>query len=78
MGTLTDYLQDKGTALRARKRAIDAGELAPKKLTAKVSAEGRSGLRRVRIRDFQFVTDAPPDLARCSMLCNRPTRSLES
>ena len=63
MGTLNDHLQDKREALRARKKAIDAGELAPKKLSAKVSAEGRSGVRRVRMRDFQFITDAPPDLA---------------
>jgi uncharacterized OsmC-like protein len=28
-----------------------------------VSAEGRSGVRRIRIRDFQLVSDSPPDFA---------------
>jgi len=28
-----------------------------------LSAEGRSGIRRIRIRDFQTITDSPPDFA---------------
>jgi uncharacterized OsmC-like protein len=30
---------------------------------AKATAEGRSGVRRIRIRDFQIITDSPPDFA---------------
>jgi len=63
MSALTDYLHEKLIALRMRKQRIDAGELGAKTLSAQVTAEGRSGIRRVRIRDFQLVTDAPPDLA---------------
>ena len=32
-------------------------------LTAQVTAEGGSGIRRVRIRDFQIITDAKTAMA---------------
>jgi uncharacterized OsmC-like protein len=32
-------------------------------LAARVSVEGRSGVRRIRIRDHQIVTDSGPDFA---------------
>lgn len=63
MSTLNDYLQQKRDALaglRDRLRSPDAG---PVQLAATVSAEGRSGIRRIRIRDFQVVSDSPPDFA---------------
>lgn len=63
MSPLTAYLKDKAVALKKRKEAIEAEKPAAKQLSASVTAEGRSGIRRVRIRDFQVVTDAPPDLA---------------
>jgi uncharacterized OsmC-like protein len=32
-------------------------------LQANVRAEGRSGIRRIRIRDFQIISDSGPELA---------------
>ena len=48
-------------ANRARKRVgrgIAAGKGVPMTLTARVRAEGRSGIRRIRIRDFQVISDS--------------------
>ena len=36
---------------------------APTVLSASVKAEGRSGVRRIRIRDFQIISDSGPDFA---------------
>ncbi|CEJ14289.1 OsmC-like protein [bacterium YEK0313] len=63
MTDLNDYLAEKRGAVLACKARIDKGELGPQPLAARVSAEGRSGIRRIRIRDFQVVTDSPPDFA---------------
>lgn len=63
MSSLNEYLHQKRdalVALRDRLRAPDAG---PVQLAATVSAEGRSGVRRIRIRDFQVVSDSPADFA---------------
>lgn len=63
MSHLNEYLAEKRTALLTRKAAIDAGTAQPSQLKATVRAEGRSGVRRIRIRDHQIVTDSPPDFA---------------
>ena len=63
MSHLNDYLAEKRTALLVRQAAIDAGTAQPAQLKATVRAEGRSGVRRIRIRDHQVVTDSPPDFA---------------
>lgn len=63
MTTLNDYLAHKRGALDARRARLDAGELGPHALQATVTAEGRSGVRRIRIRDFQVLSDSPPDFA---------------
>lgn len=63
MTHLNDYLIEKRAAVLARKARIEKGELGAQPITARVSAEGRSGIRRIRIRDFQVVTDSPPDFA---------------
>jgi len=63
MSTLLEYLGQKREALLGLRRRIDAGEIGPAKLTARVTAEGRSGVRRIRIRDFQILSDSPPDFA---------------
>jgi uncharacterized OsmC-like protein len=63
MSTLNDYLVQKRLAyqeIKARAVAPDAG---PRPLKATVTAEGRSGLRRIRIRDFQVISDSGPDFA---------------
>jgi uncharacterized OsmC-like protein len=63
LSTLVEYLAQKRTAWLDRRRRIAEGSLAPTRLNARVIAEGRSGVRRIRIRDFQLVSDSPPDFA---------------
>ncbi len=63
MGTLAGYLADKGRAIADRLARIARGEAQPATLRARVSAEGRSGVRRIRIRDHQVLSDSPPDFA---------------
>ncbi|MGV9771478.1 OsmC family protein [Streptosporangium sp. NPDC003464] len=60
MSTLREYLSHKRAALLARRAAPGAG---PVPLRAHVTAEGRSGVRRIRIRDFQIISDSGPDFA---------------
>lgn len=60
MGTLKEYLADKGRALADR---LARGEAVPLTLRASITAEGRSGVRRIRIRDHQVLSDSPPDFA---------------
>jgi uncharacterized OsmC-like protein len=63
MGTLNEYLAEKRLALAARQERLEAGEAQPHTLRAAVRAEGRSGVRRIRIRDFQVISDSGPDFA---------------
>jgi uncharacterized OsmC-like protein len=63
MSTLRDYLVQKRAALLDRRAAAAAKPLEPHVLAAKVTAEGRSGIRRIRIRDFQIISDSAPDFA---------------
>ncbi len=63
MSTLIEYLAQKRQALLDRRRRIADGSLGPVPLKARATAEGRSGVRRIRVRDFQVVTDSPPDFA---------------
>ena len=57
-----DSLRDHLTRLRAALLALkDSPEIAqPLVLRAHVTAEGRSGVRRLQIRNFQFLSDGPP------------------
>lgn len=61
MSTLNEYLAEKRTALLARR--AHANGAGPHELKAGVRAEGRSGVRRIRIRDFQVISDSGPDFA---------------
>lgn len=63
MADLNDYLKQKKEALDARALRIETGALGTSRLAATARAEGRSGIRRIRIRDFQIITDSPPDFA---------------
>ena len=63
MSDLNEYLAQKRAVLASRKARIEAGTLAAVSLEAQVTAEGRSGIRRIRIRDHQVITDSPPDFA---------------
>lgn len=59
MSGLQEYLVEKRAALLARRAAASG----PRPLDARVAAEGRSGVRRIRIRDFQILSDSGPDFA---------------
>lgn len=62
MSTLNEYLAQKRAAILARD-ARDPATLAPVTLKAVARAEGRSGVRRIRIRDHQIISDSPDDFA---------------
>lgn len=59
MTTLREYLGLKKEAHRALKQRARSPDYHPKELVARVSVEGRSGVRRIRVRDFQILTDSP-------------------
>lgn len=63
MSHLNEYLAEKRAAVLARSAAVAAGTAQPAHLKAHVRAEGRSGVRRLRIREHQVISDSPPDFA---------------
>jgi uncharacterized OsmC-like protein len=64
MTTLNEYLVQKRAAwLAKREAARNDPELKSNKLKASVRALGRSGVREIRIRDFQVISDSPADFA---------------
>jgi uncharacterized OsmC-like protein len=64
MTTLNEYLIQKRAAWLAKR---EAGRKDPDikaiQLKANVRALGRSGIREIRIRDFQVISDSPEDFA---------------
>ncbi len=60
---LRAYLQEKAYALAQNRERRLREPGAPHTLTATVSARGRSGVRRIRIREFQLLSDSPADFA---------------
>src|SRR5579864_5209202 len=63
MSNLNEYLEEKRHALQEWHEQFEATSAGPITLKAGVQAEGRSGVRRIRIRDFQIISDSGPDLA---------------
>lgn len=64
MTTLNDYLVQKRDAWHAKQQAArNDPEFKATPLKATVRALGRSGVREIRIRDFQVISDSPPDFA---------------
>lgn len=63
MSTLPAYLRQKREALDRLRRHAIAGLGGPQTLTAQVTAQGLGGVRRVRIREFQFLSDDAVSLA---------------
>lgn len=61
--SLNDYLSHKRRAVLARQQRIADGSAQATPLHAHVSAEGRSGIRRLRIREHQVISDSPYDFA---------------
>lgn len=76
MSTLNDYLIEKRAAVLAREARIASGAFEPVRLAASVSAEGRSGVRRVRIREHQIISDSPPDFAGYNLGASSPEQQL--
>lgn len=62
MSALSDYIRRKGEAVGAFLARILAGDYAPSTLKARVAVEGRSGVRRIRLREHQVLSDSPPEL----------------
>ena len=64
MAGLKSYLERKLEALQAARATASTDPVERRqRLTAQVTAEGGSGVRRVRMRDFQIITDAGPAMA---------------
>ncbi|MGH2557483.1 MAG: OsmC family protein [Thermomicrobiales bacterium] len=63
MSTLRDYLVQKREALLERREKAANSEGGPHTLSAFVRAEGRSGVRRISIRDHYVISDSGPDFA---------------
>lgn len=61
MTSLAEYLTHKREAFRALRTRYLAPGYTPIPLQARVTAEGRSGVRRIRLRDHQVLTDSPRD-----------------
>jgi uncharacterized OsmC-like protein len=76
LSTLIEYLDQKRRALLERRARIADGRLGPVSLKASATAEGRSGVRRIRVRDFQVLTDSPPDFAGYDLGPNSPELQL--
>jgi uncharacterized OsmC-like protein len=76
MSTLNEYLGEKRQAIAASKSRIAAGESGPMALAAQVRAEGRSGIRRIRIRDFQVISDSEANFAGCDLGPSSPELQL--
>jgi hypothetical protein len=72
MSSLNEYLEQKRAALAERRKgATDDSAIVSRSI--RVKAEGRSGVRRIRIRDFQIVSDSPPDFAGYDLGRARPS-----
>ena len=56
-GSLRDQLERRGTLIEQQAKTPSETE----KLEARVTAESRSGVRRLRIRDFQYLSDSGRD-----------------
>lgn len=63
MTALNAYLADKRAALDGRRERIGRGEVGPVPLRAEATVEGRSGVRRIRVREHAVITDSLPDFA---------------
>lgn len=64
MTTLNEYLVEKRAAWIAKREAARKDpDIKANRLKATVRAMGRSGVREIRIRDFQVISDSPTDFA---------------
>ncbi len=64
MTTLVEYLKHKRRALLARREWIHRHpDFSSIKISASAVAAGRSGIRRISVRDFQIISDSPVNFA---------------
>ncbi|WP_068773605.1 OsmC family protein [Paenibacillus sp. FJAT-26967] len=64
MSGLNDYLAAKKQAIDKREEERRQSSPVPSEvLTARVRAKDRSGIREIRIRNYQIISDSPPDYA---------------
>jgi uncharacterized OsmC-like protein len=63
VSTLREYLVQKREALLERRERAQSREPGPHDISARATAEGRSGVRRIRIREHQILSDSPYDFA---------------
>ncbi|MFD0681170.1 MULTISPECIES: OsmC family protein [unclassified Paenibacillus] len=66
MTTLNEYLAQKKAAAIALQEQAKA-DPKPNHFSAKVRAAGRSGVREIRIRDYQIISDSPENFAGYSL-----------
>ncbi len=57
---LPAYLENKAAAMNAAARGLTSGDAARETISAECSASDLTGARRIRIRDFQLVSDSGP------------------
>ena len=57
---LATYIENKAAAMREAAVRIGSGEAAKETVAAECSASDLTGVRRLRIRDFQLVSDSGP------------------
>ncbi len=63
MSNLNEYLAQKREAVLRRNEYVKTTNAGPNTLRAQVTAEGRSGVRRIRIREFQVISDSDTNFA---------------
>lgn len=76
MTTLAEYLTHKRDAFRALQSRVLSPGYEPVALRAHVTAEGRSGVRRIRLRDHQVLADSPRDFVGCDLGPSSPELAL--
>jgi uncharacterized OsmC-like protein len=76
MSNLTEYLSQKRLAVLAYEKCIADGNIQPLPLSTSVTAEGRSGVRRIRIRQHQILSDSSVDFAGYDFGPNSPELQL--
>ena len=75
MGTLNQFLDDKRVALEAALAAAMA-DPKPLQLQASVNVRGRSGVRVIKVRQFELINDTPADFGGFDLGPNSPEHLL--
>ncbi|NEW09486.1 OsmC family protein [Paenibacillus sp. SYP-B3998] len=77
MSTLNEFLvQKKEAALAKLEKAQQQSDVKSERYYARARALGRSGVREIRIRDFQVISDSPTDFAGYNLGPNSPELQL--